>query len=431
MKEFWQLLRSNPNYRYTWIGQVISEMGDYFNTIAVFSLALQYSYSGLAVTGVLLSRAIPAILAGPLAGVLLDRLDRKRVMLISDLVRGVTAAGFLLTLREPRLSLLFLFSGLLMFASPFFTSGRAAILPTITTPTELHAANSLTQTTQWTSLTVGTVLGGFSVAHFGFAGAFLFNSLSFFASACCIWRLRVPAGHFRAPRKALTETSVARPWHEYKEGLRYMKSTPLILAIGLVHVGWSTGGGAAQVLFPLFGELVFHRGAAGTGEIWSMAGVGLLVGGAIGHKLGRRLNFAGYKRTIMVAHALHGIFYVCFSQMRHYGLALLFISLSRVGMGLSSVLNYSQLLRHVRDEYRGRVFSTIESMVWSTMMLSMTAAGIASQTTDARSIGAAAGVLSSMTAVFWGWANARGKLPEPPREGVEPEEIEIHGDPRS
>jgi hypothetical protein len=93
------------------------------------------------------------------------------------------------------------------------------------------------------------------------------------------------------------------------------------------------------------------------------------------------------------------------------------------------VLNFTQLLRHVADEFRGRVFSTIESMTWATMMLSMMAAGVASTSWSPRTIGAWAGVLSSTTALFWGWANWTGRLPEPPAVGVEPEEVEVHGDP--
>jgi hypothetical protein len=89
----------------------------------------------------------------------------------------------------------------------------------------------------------------------------------------------------------------------------------------------------------------------------------------------------------------------------------------------------SQLLRHVSDEFRGRVFSTIESMVWSTMLVSMMLAGIASQYYDPRTIGAWSGILSSTTAIFWGWAHWTGRLPEPPAEGVAPEEVEIHGEP--
>ena len=98
-------------------------------------------------------------------------------MIASDLVRAVVALAFIFTIHQPRPWLLYLLSAGLMFASPFFTAGRASILPTIATHDELHAANSLTQTTQWTTLTVGAFLGGFSAA-LGFELAFVINSLS-------------------------------------------------------------------------------------------------------------------------------------------------------------------------------------------------------------------------------------------------------------
>ncbi|HSW49206.1 MAG TPA: MFS transporter, partial [Bryobacteraceae bacterium] len=217
---FLRLLRTNRNYRYTWLGQVVSEIGDHFNNVAVFSLALEITRSGMVVTGVMMARAIPMILAGPLAGVLLDRMDRKRIMIVSDLVRAVVAALFILAVNRRGAGLLYLFSGLLMFASPFFTSGRASVLPAIASKAELHTANSLTQTTQWLSLTFGAMLGGISVAQFGWEGAFVLNALSFLFSAWAISRLRLGSG-FRPKRTSLTETEVARPWREYAEGLRY------------------------------------------------------------------------------------------------------------------------------------------------------------------------------------------------------------------
>ncbi len=429
MAAFAALLRANRNYRYAWMGQVVSEIGDHFNNIAVFSLAVQSTGSGLVVTGVMLSRALPAVLAGPLAGILLDRLDRKRIMIASDLVRAVVALGFILALGRGETWLLYPLSALLMFASPFFTSGRASILPAIASQEELHTANSLTQTTQWTTVTVGAFLAGASVMQVGYHWAFVFNALSFLFSAGCISRLRVAGDGFRARRDDLSEDRVVRPWHEYREGLRYMRATPLILGVGLVHVGWATGGGAAQILFSLFGEVVFKRGAAGIGAIWGCAGVGLLAGGAVGHWLGQRLSFDGYKRTIAISYVIHGGAYIVFSQMESFGAALFFIALSRAAVAVSSVLNFSQLLRHVSDEYRGRVFSTLESMTWSVMMLSMLGAGVASGSWSPRTIGAISGALSSTTALTWGWMDWRGRLPEPPKVGVKPEEVEVHGDP--
>ncbi len=107
LNDFRQLLRQNRNYRYTWIGQVVSEFGDHFNNIAVFSLAMETTHSGLVVSGIMLSRAIPAMMAGPLAGVILDRFDRKRIMLASDLIRAVVALAFVLTVRHHQTWLLY------------------------------------------------------------------------------------------------------------------------------------------------------------------------------------------------------------------------------------------------------------------------------------------------------------------------------------
>ncbi|MFN7924633.1 MAG: MFS transporter [Bryobacteraceae bacterium] len=427
MTAFLDLLRRNRNYRYTWFGQIVSEVGDHFNNIAVFSLALKLTGSGRVVSGVLLARGVAMIMAGPLAGVVLDRMDRKRMMILSDSFRALIALCFGLCLVFPTTKLLYLFSALLMFASPFFTSGRAAILPRIATKEELHTANSLTQTTQWTNLAIGMFLGGASVASLGFEWAFVLNALSFVFSAACISQLHVPEG-FRPPAEALTEGNVLRPWHEYTEGLRYMRTIPLVFGLALLTIGWASGGGAAQVLFSLFGEKVFNRGAAGIGTLWGCAALGLIVGGIIAHRIGPRLSHRGYLYTIGIVYLVHGSAYCVFSLMENFWIACFWIALSRGAVAISSVLNMTQLLRHVEDGFRGRVFSTFESMSWATMMFSMTAAGFFSDFYSIRAIGFASGVLSGSTALFWFLAMWAGKLPEPSRAGSDPAGVEVHGD---
>jgi MFS family permease len=428
MGELLQLLRRNRNYRFMWAGQIVSEIGDNFNSIAVFALAMQLTHSGMVVAGVLLARAIPAITMGSLAGVILDRFDRKRIMIASDLIRAFVALGFIFAVASHRVWVLYAFSALLMAASPFFTAGRAAILPTIVSPEELHTANSLTQTTQWMTLTVGMFFGA-SVIAIGYKWAFVFNALSFVVSAWCIGRLRAPdASGFRATRKVPAGADAIRPMDEYREGLRYMRSVPLVFAIALLTVGWATGGGAAQILFTLFGEVVFNRGAAGISLIWGCAGLGLLCGGVAAHWLGKRLSFNGYKLIVFIDFVLYGITYVLFSRAQRFELALVFIFLSRAGMAINTVLNYSYLLRTVANRYRGRVFATIETFTWTMMMVSMMGAGIASMHYDPRVIGTIAGLLSSTTAVFWGWANWTGRLPLPVFAGTELPEPEVHPD---
>lgn len=428
MAAFTRLLRSNRNYRYTWFGQVVSEFGDHFNNIAVFSLALANTKSGVVVSAIMLSRAVPMLMAGPLAGVVLDRMDRRRVMIASDVARAIVALLFILGIPKDSTSWLYPLSAMLMFASPFFTSGRSAILPSIATKDELHTANTLTQTTQWTTLTLGGFFAGIAIKQFGYEWAFVLNSLSFAFSAWCIAQLRV-SERAKSSYESLTEVDWMRSWREYREGLRYMRSIPLLFAIAMVHVGWATGGGAAQILFGLFGDIVFQKGSVGIGTIWSCAGLGLVLGGVFAHWLGPQLTFRSYKRTISICYLVHGATYVLFSQMQHFWAALVFIALSRAAVAVSSVLNMTRLLLTVEDDFRGRVFATLETLTWGVMMLSMMGAGAASEHYSPRTIGACAGLLSSTTAFFWAWTDSRGRLPEPERVARERAEVEVHGEP--
>lgn len=410
------MLRHNSNYRYTWMGQVVSEVGDHFNSVAVLSLALRLTGSGLAVGGVMIARALPAMLAGPIAGVVLDRFDRRKIMIASDLIRSGIALAFVLILTHRQQWLVYVLSGALMFASPFFTSGRSAILPRITSREELHTANALTQTTAWLTLAIGTLLGGVTTMQFGYEWAFVANASSFLFSAAAIWKLRTPERHFRPDRAHITPHSAGEFWKDFRESIAYMRATPLILAIGLAYVGWASGGGAAQILFTLYGELVFRKGPAGIGLIWSAAGFGLVAGGIIAHRLGPRLSFERYKNAITVGYFLHGAAYILYAIMPTIWLASIFIGLSRVAMGSNNVLNRTMLLTHAPDRFRGRILATTEMMLNGAMIISVALASAATDFVSIRTVGVIAGCLSASTSVFWFLADVTGKLPEPPRE---------------
>jgi MFS family permease len=430
LPNFLSILRSNRNYRSLWLGQTVSEIGDHFNTIAVLSLSLRITGAAFGVGMVMIARIVPAILAGPVAGVVLDRLDRRRVMLSSDLLRAAVALAHVALIAYPRPWLMYVLSGLLMFASPFFTAGRSAILPKIASRDELHTANALTQTTSWLTLTIGTLLGGASTMQFGYEWAFVANAGSFLLSALAVWYLRSPDGNFRPVRSAAARAQRPDNWREFRAGLAYMRARPLIFAIGMTGVGWALGGGAAQILFTLYGELVFHRGPAGVGLIWSFAGVGLVLGGILGLRLGRRLPFEGYKRMLTISFLLHGLSYVAFAVMPTIWYSLIFITLSRVSMGFNNVLNRTVLLTYVQDGFRGRIFTTVDTMLNTTMMISLGVAAWATTWAPIREIGVIAGLLGTLTAIGWTWADATGRLVAPPLEGTR-DEIDLSGSVKS
>ena len=195
MADFIDLLRRNRNYRYTWLGQVVSETGDYFNNIAVFSLVMEVRLGAGGERGDAgagdpggAGRTHRGRGAGPFRPQ--ENHDRER----PDPRRG--GAGVHRHGASSAAWLLYVLSGLLMFASPFFTSGRAAILPTIASKEELHTANSLTQTTQWATLTAGTMLAGLARGAAGVRWAFVLNSLSFRFFGVCGLAV-AHAGRFR------------------------------------------------------------------------------------------------------------------------------------------------------------------------------------------------------------------------------------------
>jgi hypothetical protein len=180
----------------------------------------------------------------------------------------------------------------------------------------------------------------------------------------------------------------------------------------------------AQILFTLLGEKVFNGGPAIVGLIWGFAGVGLVLGGFVGHFFGRRLSYKRYLHAVWINYLIHGLSYALFA-VGNLAMSILFITLSRVAMGTNNVLNRTILLTHVPDQYRGRVFTTVEAMLNATMLLSLTFASLATARYPIRSVGVVAGILSASTAVFWAWAVFTRKLPEPVLQAPSAEDVPV------
>jgi MFS family permease len=398
------LLRNNHNFRCLWIGQIISELGDWFNNIAVLALAMYLTGSGLVVSAVLLSRTVPSVLFGPPAGVLADRFKRRTLLLAADYVRAVLALGFLLVSSREHMGLAYLFGALLTAVSIFFTTAKNASIPELCASEELMTANALTGSTTAIMQMLGGALGGFAVQGLGYRGAFTLNSLSFLVSAGLILRIRFPELQIlRGERKG--KRSYAR---EFWEGLRFVRHQPIVLGLLLVGVGWATGGGAAQILFSLFAVDVYHAGESGIGILYSAAGFGIVVGATTSNALFRHQSFAVTKWVIGISMVLTGVFYSIFSFTQTLWAGVLWIALSRVVMGINNIIGTTLLMNIVPADFRGRTFSVKETVVISSMVVSMLLAGIAQRYVGPHSIALVAGILTLLTGILWLAANWAG-----------------------
>ena len=190
--EYLALVRTNRNYRLLWSGAIASFLGDWFNTIALYVIVQRLTGSPLALGAVFITKMLPFAIASPLAGLLVDRFNRRRLMIATDLLRAVTVIGFLAVDRAAELPLLYALISLQVIFSAVFITARLASIPNITSAEELPVANALSAATWSVILAIGAALGGLATDVLGTDAVFLLDSLTYLVSAFFIWRTVIP-----------------------------------------------------------------------------------------------------------------------------------------------------------------------------------------------------------------------------------------------
>jgi MFS family permease len=351
-----ELLRSNHNFRKLWLGQVVSELGDWFSTIALLNLILEVTGRAQSVAWFFIITYIPGMIVGPVAGMLVDRLDRKRLMIAMDIARAFFVLGYIFVRQADQVWLIYLIAAVEVSMMTLFEPARTAAIPNICEPREWVAANALGSITWSTVLAIGSAIGGVVTAAFGRNVCYLLDSLSFLLSAFFISRVSV---RFEAasPEQPLLK-GIPSAFAVIVEGFAYIKSRPGVLAILLVKTAWGLAGGAV-LLLTVFGERIFPllgSGAAGIGALYAARGIG----SGLGPVIARRL--AGEKRralqnSITVGFLLSGLFYVAFGQARAFFPAALALMIAHMGGSILWVFSTVLLQLDVPDDFRGRVFA--------------------------------------------------------------------------
>src|SRR4051794_32826923 len=215
------ILRSNRNFRLLFFGQTVSQLGDWFNSVAVFALLLDLTGSATAVAWMMIVQFLPGAIFGPMAGVLVDRVNRRRLMIATDLLRGGLILTLLFIRRPDQVWIAYVVMAFAVGAQAFFEPARTATIPNVTAPDDLLAANALSSATWSAMLAVGASAGGLVTALFGRNTAFVVNALSFFASAYFIGRTRYDAAPAPSakPDGLLALTGIT----DLVEGARYVR----------------------------------------------------------------------------------------------------------------------------------------------------------------------------------------------------------------
>jgi MFS family permease len=410
LSSYVSILRNNRDFRLLYIGQTISQLGDWFNAVAVYALLLDLTGSATAVAWMMIVQFLPVAIFGPLAGVVVDRVNRRRLMIATDLVRGALILTLLFIRRPDQVWIAYVVMAVAVGAQAFFEPARTATIPNVTAPQDLLAANALSSATWSAMLALGASLGGLVTALAGRNVAFIVNALSFFASAAFIARTRYDATPPVAPRAEgfLALTGIG----DLIEGVRYVRQRSHVAALMLVKAGWGLAGGVL-LLLTIFGQRVFPLAggsAAGIGVLYAARGVGAGLGPiALRWIIGQQPK--RLRRTIGPAYFMVGVFYIALARAPSLWVAALCVLCAHFGGSILWVFSTVLLQMEVPDRFRGRVFATELALV--TMMSSVSSYWTGRQLDRAgwspRTLAFSLGVMFCVPGGLWLWIQSRWK----------------------
>jgi MFS family permease len=334
------LLR-NVRFMRLWVGQGISFVGDYVSMVALVILVVEISGSATAVGGVLVARLLPT-LASPLFGVLADRLDRRVVLVASDLARAVLVLG-LVFVRD--LIALYVLAFLIGLARAFFTPTVRAAFPSVVAEGNLTKANAIISGTFSVSITLGPALGGLLVASVGVNAAFVLDSATYLISAILLSRIPLPR-----PQGEREGTLV----RELRAGFAYLgrARVPMALVMGAFLLNFTTDLTVPAEAF--LARETFGAGSVGYGLLVSVWGGGMIVGSALAAVLENRLNLI---IIYLVSIFIWGLALVGTGLAPAFVIALGALAVAGVSNGVDNVATDTVLQRRVPDIFLGRVFS--------------------------------------------------------------------------
>jgi predicted MFS family arabinose efflux permease len=384
LSAYFQLLRRNRNFRLLWMAQVVSETGDWFYSLAVYSQLLDLTHNrAQAVALAVVLQVLPATFVSPTAGAVNDRMSRKTLMICADVARFFVVLGMLLVRTPGMVWLAYPLLFLETVGVAFFEPAHSAIIPNLVEPDEILQANALASITWSLCLAVGASLGGVVAVLLGRDAVFAINAVSFLGSAWLIRRMK-----FSEPHTAGLAPLTRRDLFDYTpiaDGFRYIRSHPRLFATVFVKLG-SGMLGANLVLLPVLGQKVFpmHLGGLDSkrGAVLAMSllmgsrGVGtmicpVLAGWWAGTAQSR------LRAAICVGFLFSAVGYVCLSGAPSLGIAAVCVALAHGGSSINWVFSTTLLQLYTEDRFRGRVFAAEFGLCMLAISVSSYLAGMA------------------------------------------------------
>ena len=372
-KGYIEFFLSNKKFRRLWAASVISLLGEWFNTIALFFLILEYSGSEF-LLGVLFSvRMALFAISQPINGLLADRISRKKLMLWANLMQVFLALSFLMVDGKEDMWWLIAVSGLMMLMHGVYVTAERAALPNIVDETDLITANAIDSASWSTALCIGAMLGGITVSIFGTDMAFIIDSYTFLISSLLLIPLTFEQKFDESTQGPFVKTALSN----IKTGWSRIYHDKKLLRIVFAKSSWNlAGAGLAGVFLVLAGGSLTGYGAAfGFGLFFFARGIGTGIGPLMARALFK--DKSRWPSIIGILVSISGVFYliVGLTLEIYLPLTVCLIIFAHAASGGNWVLSTVLTQMWVEDEIRGRVFSIDMLILGSTAALSTSVAG--------------------------------------------------------
>jgi len=384
------VLRVRP-FALLWLGQLISLLGDMSQMVGISVFIYTMTGSNLALGGVVALQAVPAMLFGPLGGIAVDLLDKRKLMVACDLARMALVGALVLF---PSVPYAYAVSFLVASIGVIFNTTRTASIPLLVGGDLMMSANSFVALSGSFIRIVGPPVGGVLIALWSVSAAFLVNSASYAISAAMILLISFPVGRAAGPKRSSFWSSLTQGFREIWRNPELARLTWLFL-LAMVAVG------GVQVLYPgyVFGTL--KAGSAALGLIQSSQGAGALVGALIVTALARRLP---YGRSISAGLAGLGLGVITLGLVPSVPTACAGMFVAGMALTAANIGANTAIMKLVPLEILGRVGGTLESLITSASLMAMLAAGLLADSLGVVSLLRIAGAVLVVAAGYGFWA---------------------------
>lgn len=346
------LIKNNTNYRWLWLSQAVSNFGDWFGLLAIYALIAKYSDSELLLGLLIVVKMVSLALFSPMAGYITDRFNRRKLMILCDVLRALAVFSMLLVHSRETLWLAFVLTSIQMMISSVFEPAKTASIPNVTTKEELMNANIISTATWSVIFTTGMAMGGFATEWLGIRVTLLVDAITYLISGWFIWRAAIPQTTMSLQEKVRTRN----PLTGITEGLSYLNKNRHILRPGIAKGTASAFMGGLVYMLVIVSEDVLMMGSIGLGLLYAARGIGTGIGPIIGRRL-----FPDERSWIMAmggAMVLAGLMYMVVGSSNSIATMVVFVLLAHSASGANWVKSTVLLQQRTTDTYRGRVFST-------------------------------------------------------------------------